>query len=116
MELTKENYKSNHDYLSYSRISKFLRCEAAAKVNFYEPGTTAKLIGSYVDAYFSNELEIFRTEHPEIFTKNGELKSDFKKAESIIERIKADETMMHYLSGESQKIMTGEILGVKFKI
>nr|DAO54095.1 MAG TPA: Putative exonuclease [Caudoviricetes sp.] len=116
MELTKENYKSNHDYLSYSRISKFLKCEAAAKVNFYEPGTPAKLIGSYVDAYFSDELNQFKTEHPEIFTKSGELKSDFKNADKIIERIKSDETMMKYLSGEVQKIMTGEIDGVKFKI
>jgi hypothetical protein len=115
--LTKENYVTNHDYLSYSRISRFIRCEAAAAVGFHEPTSTSQLIGSYVDAYFSNELEEFKSEHLEIFnSRTGELKSDFKMANQLISRIESDELFMHYLSGEKQKIMTGKIDGIKFKI
>ena len=115
-EITKENYKDLHEYMSYSTFSRYLRCEAAAKAHFHEPQTSAKLMSSYVDAYFSNELEEFREDHPEIFTRQGELKSDFKQAESVIERIKSDEVFTSFMGGETQKIMTGEICGVPFKI
>ena len=115
-EVTKENYKDLHEYMSYSTFSRYLRCEAAAKAHFHEPDTSSKLMSSYVDAYFSNELIPFREDHPEIFTKQGELKADFKQAETIIDRIKSDETFMHFMSGETQKIMTGFIEDVPFKI
>ena len=49
--LTKENYKDNHYYLSYSRFSKFLDCEAAAFADYKTEPTTAFLVGSYVDAH-----------------------------------------------------------------
>lgn len=117
VELTKENYITNHDYMSYSRFSRFLVCEAAAAINYYPPSSVAQLVGSYVDAYFSNELEDFKVEHPEIFnSKTGALKADFVGAESIIERIENDEEFSRMLSGEKQVIMTGEIDGVPFKI
>ena len=116
-ELTKSNYKSNHNYVSYSRFSKFLHCEAAAFLAEYEPPTTAQLVGSYVDAYFSNEMDEFKAEHPEIFnSRTGELKKDFANTEDIINRIEQDELLMHYMSGEKQKIMTGTIQGIPFKI
>lgn len=115
--LNKDNYKSNHNYLSFTRFSRFLRCEAAAFYAEYEPPTTAQLVGSYVDAYFSGETEQFATEHPEIFnSRTGELKKDFSKAQDVINRIEQDELMMHYMSGEKQKIMTGNIKGIPFKI
>lgn len=116
VELTKENYKSNHDFMSYSRFSRFLTCEAAAAANYYPPSSVAQLVGSYVDAYFSNELEDFKVEHPEIFKKDGTLKSDFLSADSIISRIESDELFSEMLSGEKQVIMTGSIDGVPFKI
>ena len=115
--LTKEEYISNHSFLSFTRISKFLECEASAAANFRKPSTTAMLVGSYVDSYVSDELEEFRNEHPEIFnSRTGELKVDFKKGEEIINIIKADETLQEYLKGEKQRIMTGEICGVPIKI
>lgn len=115
--LTKENYFSNHYYLSYSRFSRFLSCEAMAFSDYKSKPSVAQLVGSYVDAYFSDELEEFNTEHPEIFnSRTGDLKTDFKDANRLIERIKSDKMLMHYMSGEKQKIMTGEILSVPFKI
>lgn len=116
-ELTKENYRTNHDYMSYSRLSKFIQCEACAAANYKSPSTTAQLVGSYVDAYFSNELEDFIKEKPEIFNKKtGELKADFLKAKDIIERIEQDETLTYLMSGEKQVIMSGVIEGMPFKI
>ena len=116
-ELTKENYATNHDYISFTRISKYLECEAAAHANHKTPKSESMLVGSYVDAYFSEELPAFIEEHPEIFnSRTGELKKDFQKADDIIKRIEADELFMYYLNGEKQKIMAGDICGVSFKI
>lgn len=115
-ELTKENYRSNHDYMSYSSFCRFLECEASAAANYRTPSTESQLVGSYVDAYFSGEMDEFREEHPEIFTAKGELKASFKKAEDLIARIESDDEMMSLLSGEKQAIMRGEIEGVPFKI
>ncbi len=115
--LTKETYRTNHNFMSYSTFSKYLECEAAAKEHYSEPSSTAMLVGSYVDAHFSNELEDFKAEHPEIMnSRTGELKADFKQADTIIERLESDPLMMQYMSGEKQRIMTGEILGMPFKI
>lgn len=115
--LTKENYVTNHNFMSYSRFSRFLKCEAAAAAHYHEPGSEAQLIGSYVDAYFSDELVEFKANHPEIFNfKTGELKANFKKANELISRIESDELFMEFMSGEKQTIMTGAIDGVPFKI
>lgn len=115
--LTKENYKDNHYYLSYSRFSKFLDCEAAAFADYKTAPTVAFLVGSYVDAYFSNEMPEFQAAHPEMYnSRTGELKKDFIKADEIIARIEQDPLLVHYMSGEKQTIMAGEIEGVPFKI
>ena len=115
--LNKEDYIHNHTFLSFTRFSKFLKCEACAAAGFRTPATTSMLVGSYVDAYISEEFEEFRNEHPEIFnSRTGELKADFKKAEEIINIIKLDDTLQEFLKGDKQKIMTGEIGGIPFKI
>ena len=123
-ELTKENYHSTEmrkEYMGYSQFTDFLKCEkkALAKVNgeLEEETTDALLFGSYVDAYFSKELDEFTANHPEMFnSKTGELKATFKHAEDVIKTIEEDELLMKYLDGEHQVIMTGEIAGVPFKI
>ena len=114
--LTKENYRTNHDYMSYSRFCRFLECEASAAANYHTPATESQLVGSYVDAHFSHEIDDFKIEHPEIFLKSGELKANFKKADDLIERINQDSEMLRLLSGENQAIMSREIDAVPFKI
>lgn len=124
MELTNENYhgvEARKEFMGSTQFKDFLKCEkqALAKINgeVVEESTTALLVGGYIDAYFSNEMDIFTALHPEIFnSRTGELKSDFKQAEEIIEFIKNDAKMMEFLSGQHQVIMTGTIAGVKFKI
>lgn len=115
-ELTKENYITDHSFLSFTRFSKFMSCEAAAAVNYKAEPTSAMLMSSYVDAYFSKELDDFKAKNSDIFTKTGTLKANFLQAEEIIKRIESDPVMMYYMSGEKQVIMTGEIFGRKFKV
>ena len=124
MELTNENYHGSEarlEYLGSSQFKDFLKCEkealARVKGEIEDKTSDALLFGSYVDAYFSNELEDFIPKHPEMFnSKTGELKAPFKNIETVIEAIKNDEMLLKYLSGEHQVIMTGEIAGEKFKI
>lgn len=123
MILTAENYfskEANMEYMSASQFKSFNNCEAAALAELngeYEREvTTSLLVGSYVDAHFEKTLDIFKAKHPEIFTKSGELKSEYRQAERIIERLERDELFMRFMSGDKQVIRTGEIDGVKFKI
>jgi len=123
MILTAENYYSKEaslEYMGSTQFKKFLECEASAvaEINgeISEEITTALLVGSYVDAHFEGTLDIFKAKNPEIFTKKGELKADYAQAEYIIERVERDKMFMNFMSGEKQKIMTGKIEEVPFKI
>ena len=76
--------------------------------------TTPMLVGGYVDSYFSGTLENFKQENPQIFKKDGNLYSDFKQAEDIIQVIKADPMLLDYISGKQQVEVKGKIGGVEF--
>jgi hypothetical protein len=122
LKLTAENYytpESNWQYMSASQFKAFRKCEAAAiaelKGEWGRKESLALLVGSYVDAYFSGELEQFKADHPEIFTKQKTLKADFEKAHAICERLNRDELARLLLSGRHQQIKTGKITGVWYK-
>ncbi|MBH1941669.1 PD-(D/E)XK nuclease-like domain-containing protein [Mobilitalea sibirica] len=129
MILTSENYHSleaNKEYLSVSQYKDFAgtlgkpACEeqALAKLNgdWEMEMTTALLVGSYVDAHFESTLDVFKAKNPEIFTKQGQLKAEYRRAEEIINRIERDDYFMKYMSGQKQVIMTAELFGAKWKI
>lgn len=129
MNLNAGNYYSeeaNREYMSVSQFKDFagtygkIGCEfeAMEKIagRWQEEKTVALLVGSYVDSYFEGTLDQFKEENPEIFTRSGELKSDYRHAEEIIERVKRDRYFMACMSGEKQVIMTGELFGAKWKI
>jgi hypothetical protein len=129
MILTAENYYSveaNREYLSVSQYKDFcgtigrVACEeqALAKLNeeWEQEKTTSLMIGSYVDAYFEGTLDIFKEQNPTIFTKQGNLKSEYRKAEDIIGRIERDALFMRFMSGEKQKIFECELFGSKWKV
>lgn len=131
MILTPENYYSpeaNFEYMSVSQFKDFsgtygqVGCESRAMAKlrgeYQEEKTTALLVGSYVDSYFEGpeSLERFKSENPEIFTQKGELRAEYKKADTIIQRIESDEYFMQCMSGEKQVIMTAEIFGIPWKI
>lgn len=123
MVLTENNYYSgdaNKEYFSVSQYKEFMKCEAAAMASIrgeYErPVTRALLVGSFVDAYFEGTLEKFMEEHPAIYTRKKELRSEYKKANEIINRVKADPLFSQFMGGEKQKILTFELFGVPWKI
>lgn len=123
MKLTNQNYYSqeaNKTYMSVSQLKSFMKCEAAAMAElrgeYVRPQTTALLVGSYVDAWFEETLDIFKQAHQQIFKRDGTLKADYVQAESIIERVQRDNLFMEYMNGERQVIKTGEVYGVPFKI
>lgn len=122
-ELNKTNYFSHESdlaYMSYSQFKDFCECEAKAmaiiKGEYEKPTSTALLQGSYVDAYFSGEMEEFKANNPSIFKKDGSLKSDFEICDKVIETIEHDEEFVNeFYKGDTQQILTGEIAGVPFK-
>lgn len=121
--LTSENYfsaENNMKYMSCSQFKSFLSCEASAlaelRGEYTREVTDSLLVGSYVDAHFEGTLDIFKAKHPEIFTQKGELKSQYRQAEYMIQRAERDKLFMQYMSGDKQVIMAGEIAGVPFKI
>ena len=129
MNLTAENYfsqEADREYLSVSQYKNFIgtigrpacEAEAMAKLNgeWEMKKNTALMVGSYVDAHFEGTLNLFRAQNPEIFTKQGTLKAEYRKAEDIINRIERDELFMKYMSGEKQVIMTTEMFGSPWKI
>lgn len=121
--LTEANYHSPEASLRFmgaSQFKAFTKCPAAAfagvQGDWIQESTVSLLVGSYVDAHFSCTLDAFRAQHPEIFRRDGGLKSEYVQADDIIQRVESDATMMQYLSGDTQRIMTGTIAGVLFKI
>lgn len=123
MRITRTNYfspKANMEYMSYSQYKAFMKCPASALAELrgehQRTESTALLMGSFVDSFFEGTLDAFKAEHPELFKRDGSLKSEYEKADAIIERVQQDELFMRYMSGRKQVIKTGEIEGVPFKI
>ena len=129
LRLTAENYYStaaNVTYMSVSQYKDFTGtygmrgCEAQAlavmRGDWQRETTIPMLVGSYVDAYFEGTLDEFKRLHPELFKRDGSLKSEFSKAEQMILRAERDTLFRRYMSGEKQVIMSGEIGGVDWKI
>lgn len=123
MKLDNQNYFSQEArkiYTGSSEIKAFLKCEACALAElngeWKEEKSKSMLVSSYIDAAMSDELVEFEQQNPEIFTRGGDLKADYKLAEDVFTQMKEDEMFWKYLSGEHQVIMTGEISGVPVKI
>lgn len=127
--LTKENYfdleakKRFVDCSTYKEAigtigKKGCECRALDMVNgkWEKPKTDALMVGSYVDSYFDGSLDQFKEENPSIFTQKGELKSQYKQAEVMIERCKKDDLFMKYMQGDTQVVMTADIAGIPVRI
>lgn len=126
-KLTKGKYfspKMNKKYMSVSQYKRFCECEAAAlaEINgtYERPQSSALLIGSYVDEMLTGtkkSQEKFITEnYRELFNTKDKPYADTIKANEAIEKVKKQPLMMHFLSGKHQKVMTGTIGGVEWKI
>ena len=127
MKVTGENYYSaetNQAYFSVSQFKAFQKCEAAAMAELRGEYPTefgrALLLGSLVDEMLTgtetSQKSFLKENHDELFKKNGDPYADIQQAIDAIKKVKAQPLMMKYLGGEHQTIMTGEIMGVPFKI
>lgn len=133
MQITNENYYTQEAGMVWLSVSQFndfvgtpayIGCEARAmaklRKEWINEPTAAMMIGSYVDEYFTGDIEAWKQrltddERKLIFTQKGELNASAKVAESVIERIKSSEYFMKYLRGEKQTILLGEIEGIKWR-
>lgn len=124
MKLTNSNYytpEANREFWSTSLFKAFARCEARglALVNgeYSQPETDALLIGSYVDAYFSGELDEFiKRDGDKVFKKNGEMYAKFSNANAMIDRLEREPVLLEYLKGDKQIIKTAEMFGVPWRV
>lgn len=122
MRLTRKNYhliKANTAFMSASQFKAFMECPARAVAEIkgeYRMQSDAFLQGAFLDAYFEKRTDEFRAEHPEMFKKDGTLLQKFEKVNEAISVIEADPVMRKLCRGKQQKIMTGVIGGVPFKI
>lgn len=127
MKLTANNYfspKANKEFMSASQFKSFMKCEAAALAELNnetdKQDSRALLLGSLVDEMLTgtkkSQAKFLEENKTELFKKNGEPCADVDKAFNAVEVVKKQPLMMKYLGGKKQKIMTGEIAGVKFKI
>ncbi|WP_282144739.1 PD-(D/E)XK nuclease-like domain-containing protein [Thomasclavelia cocleata] len=62
-----------------------------------------------------DKLSRAKKEYPEMFKTEYTLKSDFIGALDIINKISNNKMFMEFLTGEKQKIVTGQITGIPFK-
>ena len=124
MTLTSGNYfspEANTEYWSVSLFKAFDKCEASGlaqvRGEYEREQTDALLIGSYVDAYFSGDLDGFiKRDGDKMFKKNGELYAKFEHANEIIDTVEAQPLMVEFLKGDKQVIRTADLLGVPWKI
>ena len=124
ISLTSSNYhgiEANKAFWSVSLFKAFDKCEASglAQVEgqYEREETDSLLIGSYVDAYFSGELDEFIKIHGDkMFKRNGELYAKFEHANDIIDTVEAQPLMVEFLKGDKQTIMTADLFGVPWKI
>lgn len=130
MQLNESNYYSREAdnlFCSNSLVNTFRKCEKRALKyldgEFAIESTEAQILGNYVDTMLlgtEKEKIEFPELHPEMYSSRGAtkglLKSNFQRAEQMIKVAQSDPRFMGFLGGEHQRIMTGELFGVPFKI
>ena len=122
--LTQDNYYQDREYFSVSLFKAFQKCPARAMARlrgeWQEEKSKALLLGSFADEALTGteqSLQQFLIDNSDdVFKRTGGKYAEFAQAEETIDRIREQPLMMHYLTGEHQRIMTGEIEGVPFEI
>ena len=118
MELNEMNYFSHEaeiEYFSASQIKSFKKCEAATMAELtgmrLRPMSQALMVGQYVDAALTGDLDEWCGCHPEIKKRDGTLKAEFMQASEMVGRANRDELFMNFLEGDHQVILKAPILG-----
>lgn len=137
MELTRDNYYSaeaDWEYMSCSQFQGWNECEAKqmAKLQgrWEDPATEALIVGNYFHTYFESPEahSQFCEEHFSDIYKTRTLKSGevvingkyaaYETADKMIRVAEDDELISALLAleGENEKILTGEIFGVPWRV
>ena len=127
MKLTHKNYygqSANREFMSTSQFKDFLKCPAMAMAKlrgeYEQEKSRALILGSYVDEMLTgdedSQMKFITENYDELYKRGGQPYADVSQANETIARIRKQPLMMRYLGGKHQKIMTGEIEGVPFKI
>ena len=136
MQITEANYFSKevrNKYLDVSTFKDFVgtpakegcesRALAALSGEYEEEKTTALLLGNLFDEMMlgtPESLIMFKADNPELFSSRGPtkgmLKSEFQIVNQMVDRCRQDSKFMKYLEGEHQKIMTGTLFGIDWRI
>ncbi|AJA42562.1 hypothetical protein phiCT453B_10 (endogenous virus) [Clostridium phage phiCT453B] len=122
MILNKYNYfsiEADREYFSVSQFKSFKQCEAKtiAKLNgeWEEGRNEAFLLGSYVHAWSEGTLEEFKTEHPELFKKDGTLYAKYALGDKMIATLEKDNLVKKVREGQKEVVMIAELFGAKWK-
>ena len=122
MQLNEMNYFSHEAdvaFFSASQIKSFKKCEARtmAELNglYLRDMSTALMVGQYVDAALTGDLDEWCGCHPEIKKRDGSLKAEFMQASEMVGRANRDPLFMDYMDGDHQTILTANLFGVPFK-
>lgn len=136
MQITEANYFSKevrNKYLDVSTFKDFIgtpakegcesRALAALSGEYEEEKSTALLLGSLFDEMLlgtPKSLMMFKADNPQLFSSKGPtkgmLKSEFQIVNQMADRCRQDSKFMKYLEGEHQKIMTGTLFGMDWRI
>lgn len=142
MELTRDNYytpEADREYMSCSQYQSFCECEAKAMAKlegrWTDPDKEAFLVGNYFHTFFEgpeaheqfiqeNFDKIFKTKvikgkkgEPDQTVVTGKY-APYEQADKMIEVAQNDPLIKSLidLPGENEKIMTGELWGVPWRI
>jgi hypothetical protein len=122
MQLNEQNYFSHEAdmaYFSASQIKSFKKCEAMTMAElsgqYRREMSQALMVGQYVDAALTGDLDEWCGCHPEIKKRDGSLKAEFLQASEMVGRANRDPLFMDFMDGDHQTILTGKLFGVPFK-
>lgn len=107
---------------SHSQYGRFCECEARAvavlKKEWTEKTSAALTFGKYFHSYFEGPEAFakFKNENiDEIFTKKGELRAEFKVADTMFKKITGDPKAAAFATGLHEVDIDGEINGVPWR-
>ncbi|HZK37332.1 MAG TPA: PD-(D/E)XK nuclease-like domain-containing protein [Clostridia bacterium] len=131
LKLNRENYhsnKANKRYMSVSQFKDFAPawggCEAMAlakvKGEYEQPFKEAFMEGHFVHSWNEGKLEEFKANNPDLYSSRGatagQLKSNYKHCNVMIDVLEKDPMVMKVLSGQKEVVLTGELFGIEWKI
>jgi len=125
MKLNHANYYSaeaDREYMSNSQLKGWLECPRRqwAKLNgqWDDEEPMAFLVGKYVDQWLltpGTATEFCDANKDALFTKAGKPRAEIELADRMVARAERDDLFMGSLAGETQKLITWEMLGIKWR-